>query len=1031
MNTTSFLMGPSFLAGPGPRWFNIAAHRPFLEDLARGLLDALPGEDLAGAVVLLPSRRAVRALGEAFVKATDGQALLLPQIRALGDLEEGEPPFEAGDLALDLPAAIGPHRRRFELARLIAENSGVLGRSLDAAGALELADALAGFLDSAELEEAPLDGRADRIRRLAPEEMAEHWRVSADFLNLAVEAWPRRLQALGLADVAARRVRLLNALTEAWTARPPAGPVVAAGSTGAVPATARLLDAVARLPQGATVLPGLDIELAEDAWTEIEEQHPQGAMKRLLDRAGVARGAVRPWPGGQEASPNRWRRRIVNEALRPAKATADWLGQIRKLAEEGARAGVEPMAEGLKGLTVLAARDEEEAGALAALLLRETLQTPGKTCALITPDLALARRVSARLERWGVEADSSAGASLAGTPVGVLTTLVAQAVQDPGGPVDLLAILKHPLVRLGITGEALGAASRALERHALRGARGRAADWIEAKLDAAAQPRDDGQPVHETRLDAIAAARGLLGALNAALDLAAAPFATGRAEPATAARALAEALEALAAGPEGDAGRLWAGPDGEAAANLLAALIDEGGGMPPVSPAGFAALLGRLLDGETVRSARPAHPRILILGAIESRLIAADRLVLAGLEEGVWPQAAPTDPFLSRPMRAAFGLPPPERRVGLSAHDFAQAACAPEVILLHARRREGAPAVESRWLWRLGALARGAGVELPVRAELHAWAEALDAPEDYAPIAPPRPTPPVEARPRKLAVTRVETWVRDPYAVYARHVLGLRALDRPDEPVGAAARGTALHEAFRRFAQRWPDALPADPAAEFERMFLEDLVKAGAPEPTLAREAALAAEAARWMADWERARRADGPRLLIEQQGAMSFPAPGGDFTVTARADRIEAARDGFAHVIDYKTGRAPTIKEVDTGFSPQLTLTAAILEASGFADAPRATPGDLIYVRVTGRRPAGVEERRGAAGEESAAKAAEALEGLKALVARYDEPGQPYLSRTAPRFVVGYPGDYDHLARVGEWSAAGEDGESDGGGEP
>jgi len=1012
--------GPNaFLAVPGPRWFNIAAHRPFLDDLARGLLDALPGEDLADAVVLLPSRRAVRALGEAFVTATGGKALLLPQIRALGDLEEGEPPFEAGDLALDLPAAISPHRRRFELARLIAENADVLGRELDAAGALELADALAGFLDSAELEEAPLDGRAERIRRLAPEEMAEHWRVSADFLNLAVEAWPRRLEALGLADVAARRVRLLNALTEAWTARPPKGPVVAAGSTGAVPATARLLDAVARLPQGATVLPGLDLELAEDAWVEVEEQHPQGAMKRLLDRAGIARKAVDPWPGGQEASPNRWRRRIVNEALRPAKATADWLSQIKKLSEEGARAGVEPMAEGLKGLTILAARDEEEAGALAGLLLRETLQTPGKTCALITPDLALARRVSARLERWGVEADSSAGAPLAGTPVGVLMALVAQAIQDPGGPVGLLAILKHPLVRLGLTGEALGAASRALERHALRGPRGRGADWIEAKLDAAAQPRANEDSVPQARLDDVAAARGLLGALHAALGLAAAPFAPpslleGRAEPAPAARALAEALEALAAG---DPGRLWAGPDGEAAANLLSALIEEGGGLPPVSPAGFAALLSRLLDGETVRPARPAHPRILILGAIESRLIAADRLILAGLEEGVWPQAAPTDPFLSRPMRAAFGLPPPERRIGLSAHDFAQAACAPEVILLHARRREGAPAVESRWLWRLGALARGAGVELPARPELHAWAEALDAPGPFAPAPRPRPTPPVAVRPTELPVTGVETWVRDPYAVYARYVLRLRPLLRPDEPIEARARGEAVHRALQRIAELWPQAtLPRDAEATLAAILVQALDEAGMPEPAMAREQALAANAAPWIAEFERGRRT-GARLLVERKGEIKVA--GGAFTLTARADRLEV-RETSVDVLDFKTGAAPSKKQMQQGYAPQLTLTAAILNAGGFADIGPMAPGQLAYVRITGGRKPGEEIVRAGPGE-SLAMAEAALEGLERRVERFGAPETPYLSWAAPQFMRERGGDYDHLARVWEWHVIGE----------
>ena len=344
-------------SGPSPRWFNIAAHRTFLDDLARGLLAALPGATLAEAVVLLPSRRAARALAEAFVGAGGGKALLLPQVRALGDLDEGEPPFEPGDLVLDAPSAIGPLRRRFELARLVSEHAPLLGRAIDASGALELADVLGGFLDSFEIEEVAEEDRLDRVRALVEGDLARHWRISADFLAIALEAWPDRLGELGLIDISARRVRLLRALKDKWERRPPQGPLIAAGSTGTAPANADLLAVIGGLPMGAVVLPGLDLELADEAWAEVGEQHPQGAMKRLIERAGVTRDDVRPWPVRGEMSRDRWRRRIINEALRPAEATKDWTRQIRKLQAEGAREGVDPMAEGLDGLAVVAARD--------------------------------------------------------------------------------------------------------------------------------------------------------------------------------------------------------------------------------------------------------------------------------------------------------------------------------------------------------------------------------------------------------------------------------------------------------------------------------------------------------------------------------------------------------------------------------------------------------------------------------------------------------------------------------------------------
>jgi ATP-dependent helicase/nuclease subunit B len=1008
------------LAGPAPRWFTIPAHRPFLTDLASGLLDALGREGLGEAVVLLPSRRSARALAEAFVTAGGGQALLLPQIRALGDLDEGEPPFEPGELALGLPAAVSLLRRRFELSQLVVGHQDSLGRALDAAGALELADALASFLDALELEELGHADRLDRVETLVEGDLARHWRISAEFLRIVLEAWPERLAELGLIDPAARRVKLLRLLAGQWRARPPEGPLIAAGSTGTAPANADLLAVIATRPQGAVVLPGLDLELADAAWAEAGEQHPQGAMKRLLERSGVERGAVRPWPASGGAVEARWRRRLVNEALRPAEATADWIGVIDDLRKEAGGAA-DPFAEGLEGLSLIAADGEEEAAVMAALLLRETLETPGRTCALITPDQALARRVSARLSRWGVDADSSAGSPLANAPAGVLAALVSQAVVDPDDPVLILALLKHPLVRLGRQIEALAEARRALERHSLRGARGVTRDWIEQRLLAAGQPLQDGQPLSPERLQALADAGALMAGLRQALAPAAEPYTGATSTPAEAARGLVLAMEALAADPSGDPGALWAGPDGEAAAALLSSLIEESQGLPEVSASGFQRLAERLLGGETVRAVRAAHPRLKILGGIESRLVSADRLVLAGLEEGVWPQGAPVDPFLSRPMRAALGLPPPERRIGLAAHDFAQAACAPDVVLLHTARRDGAPAVESRWLWRLKTLAKGSGRVLPGRPELKAWAAALDEPGRPSAAPRPRPRPPVEARPRELPVTGVETWLRDPYAVYARYVLKLRPMLRPAEPVEARARGTAVHAALQRFAELYPGEIGADAAGIIETLMVRALDEAGIPAAAMARERALAGQAALWLADFERRRR-PGARLLVEQKGAMQVEAEGFRLLLTARADRLEL-RAGQIDILDFKTGQAPTRRQMETGFSPQLTLTAAIIEAGGFEGAGRTPPGELVYVRVTGGRKPGEELVRAGSGE-SLQFGRSALEGLKRRIGRFASADTPYISWAAPQFMRALGGDYDHLARVWEWHVIGDGGE-------
>ncbi len=538
-----------FLAAPSPRWFTIPAHRPFLEDLADGVwrtLSPLGDAAVSQAIVLLPTRRAARALAEAFLKVAGTKAVLLPQIRALGDLDEGEPPFEPGDLALDLSPAISPGRRRFELAGLVVENEHLLERKLDAAAALELADALAGFLDSCQIEEV---GDPNAIAALVEGDLARHWRQSADFLCLALDAWPRRLKELGLMDVAARRVALTRRLEARWRDHPTTEVLIAAGSTGSAPAAADLLAAIAKAPRGCVVLPGLDKSLADRAWEDVDDQHPQGGLRRLIARAGLSRDQVRDWdPQEEAASDGRWRRRLINEALRPPEMTADWLDVIADLRREGAAKGEDPFTAGLRGLSVIAARNEEEAASVAALLLREALEVPGRTAALVTPDPALARRVSARLTRWNITADSSAGQPLADAPSAILASLVARAVRDPADPVTLLAILKHPLTRLGLEVEELSPARAALERFGLRGPRPEGWEGLNRRLQSAlGEARETGRPEPST-IAAIGHAIELASLAREALAVAEAPYTGDTATPAEAARGLAAALERLAVG---------------------------------------------------------------------------------------------------------------------------------------------------------------------------------------------------------------------------------------------------------------------------------------------------------------------------------------------------------------------------------------------------------------------------------------------------------------------------------------------------
>ncbi|MCG8442368.1 MAG: double-strand break repair protein AddB, partial [Caulobacterales bacterium] len=689
------MTGGALFAGAGPHVFTMPPGARFLDALASGVLAACEGEDpfaLSDALILTPTRRAARELAEAFARHAPGEATLLPAIRPLGDVEEDEDPFEPGEVAFALPPAVSPARRRFELASLLMRRDAALGRPSDPAGALALADELAKLLDDAATE-----GGAD-LAAIAElyEQLPAHLQEAAAFLDIIAEHWPARQREMGRIEPAERRDRLLRVLAGRWETRAPSGPVIAAGSTGAIPATAALLSVVARLPRGAVVLPGLDKELDVPAWDAIDEPHPQAGLKRLLSALDVEREEVRDFPllphaGEGEAA----RRRLINEALRPAAATADWLDRVAALR---AAAGDDPIGAGLAGLALLEAVDEAGEADAIAMAVRAELEDPDATVLLVTPDRGLARRVAAGLTRWNVEMDASMGAPLAETSAGGFLKLVLEVALDPADPVALAGLAKHALAGFGQDRAALARRFGELERAVLRGVR--AGDGF-AGLHARLDRREE---------DAPAGAAALIDAMAAALDpLIAAAGAPG--EAANLAAAHVGAAEAAAATAEtSGAARLWAGPDGEAAAALLRELLEEAEALGDITLDAYARLFERLSRARAVRAAGAEHPRVRALTPIEARLLSADLVILGGLNEGSWPAATPPDPFLSRGMRAAAGLAPLERRVGLAAHDFAQLACAPRVLLTRAKRAEGAPTVASRWLWRLKTLAAGAGV---------------------------------------------------------------------------------------------------------------------------------------------------------------------------------------------------------------------------------------------------------------------------------------------------------------------------------
>lgn len=1020
--------------------FAIPAHRPFLPDLAAGLMARAGGDPLALArmLVLLPTRRAARGLREAFLPLAGTGALLLPRMGALAGLSVEEADELALPALLELPPAVPAARRQAVLSAMVARIPRGAGGPATPDQAWRLAGALAAFLDEVALEAADLDA----LDGLVPEHLARHWQITTILLKGVAADWRDWLEAERLMDIGARRVAALRAQAEAWRDAPPSHPVIAAGigAGGTIPAAVDLLAVVAGLPEGAIVLQGAPERPDAALWEcfAAAPTHPLSGQARLLRGLKAGPGDVRAWaasaargarapsagagaeavldarpsatgepPGapkiGPAAAPPE-RAALLAVALRPADAAGPW-----------SRHEPDRWRPGLAGLSRLAAPDPQAEATAIALLLREALERPGARVALVTPDRELARRVSAECARHGITADDSAGEPLMETPAAAFLRLIARMVGAGFAPVPLLACLKHPLAAGGMERGAWLAAVRRLEARALRGAR-------------------PAPGLAALRVLGGAAAAPLLDALEAALG----PFSVlppGEARPPAdlLAEHLAAAERLAATDDRAGALRLYAGEEGEPLAlhlaDLAAALADH----PPVAAAAWPTLFDAALEGPLAPSVRAVrgrasdpHPRVAILGLLEARLASFDRVVLGGLEEGVWPARAEPGPWMGRPMRRQFGLPEPEARIGRVASDFfTLAASSGEVVLSAAARRDGAPTVPSRWLTRLDAFLKGQGGLKLAESPAAGWAAALDRPERVVPCARPAPAPPASARPRRLSPSSAATLIADPYAFYAQQVLRLRALAPLDEDPGPKDYGEIVHAVMAKFlaalGRGWPGRAKAEAAwADAARRTLDGF----GPRPALLAfwRPRLARIGAHVLAAEEVSRVRDGlADSLGEVQGKVALALRGGEVELFARADRLDRFADGW-RVLDVKTGAAPAKGAVLAGTAPQLPLEAAILEGGGFPGIPAGSAvTGLVYWRLTGGTPPG-EAKPLPLDAGGVPLSVVARQRLGRLAERFLLGDAPFTARPHPARRTY--GDTDHLARIAEWSAAEEGGE-------
>jgi ATP-dependent helicase/nuclease subunit B len=939
---------------------------------------------MARGIILVPNNRAGLSIRNAFVRRSEG-GLLLPRLVTVGDVEGGE----GAGLAFDpvdaepIAPAIEPLQRQLILAQMIQQQVAFTGR-ITADQAMRLASDLARVLDQMLVE--GIDPA--RLREAATETLSQHWQKSLDTLNIILEDWPKQLAALGQIDLAMRRNLQLERMTARWHETPPPGFVIAAGISTVAPASAALMKCVAYLPKGQVVLAGLDLAMPDEEWSAIGgsedappiETHPQHQLRRLLDFMGVARAEVQTWRWGSDADARAPRSRSISNAMAPARFTGKWAVLDRKDRDIG----------GVRALEL--ASPAEEAQAI-AILLRGALEEPGKTAALVTPDRTLAIQVSAHLRRWGIEADDSAGQPLSATPPGALILTLAEAVAQHFAPVPLLALLKHPLVQHGEGRLDWLDGARLLDR-ALRGPRpaeGLAGlstylaggDKREAKIRA---PAYDW---FQTVVPMLAPLEN--GFATRALDLGA---------------ALACLREALATFC-GDA--VWQGVAGRAAADLFARLErDASLGPQDVSLDAIPALLRLLMDDIAVRPPEGGHPRIFIWGLIEARLQSAQMMVLGGLNEGVWPTLPKPDPWLAPQIRKSLGLGGLETRIGVDAHDLAGALGAPEVIMTRARRDVSAPTIASRFWLRIAAMA--GGLASPKLAA-DVLAERIDRPDgETAPAKRPAPCPSLAARPSEIAVTAVDRLKADPYAFYAQAILRLSKMEAIDAPAGPAWRGSMMHRVLEDWAEvdsYQPEHLRARIEALLAQPEMHPLLRT-LWQPKLIEAAEFIASS---VAD---ARREGRVPLIAEKEGRFEIAG----VTLKGRVDRIDRLDDGSLAIVDYKTGTAPSAKQVEAGFALQLGLTGLMAENKGFRQVDGVASVFEYWLLSRDNTTKTFGKIRQALGKGKGLDAADltsaAYDHFSEAAARWLTGDAPFIAKLHPEYAPY--SDYDHLMRYEEW---------------
>lgn len=948
--------------------YNIPSTANFVETLAQRLLDdyAQNRLKLTEVLILLPNRRACRSLAEAFVRLRGMEPTLLPQMRAIGDIHEDEILFydhQIADEFLKLPPAISSLERNFLLMKLITQRPQEFGlTSISLSQICHLAQELGNLLDTATMQGL----NWSKLSKIVPDEYATHWQETLKFLTIITKYWPEILAERHMIDTQTRRNIIMNKQSELWQSQPPSQRIIIAGTTAVSPAMKKMVKTVANLPQGEIYLAGLDKLLDDDAWSQIDETHPQFELKELLDYLQITRAQI----VDLVSPPLEHREQLISELMRPAASTNVWRDSTKRLSSDC-----------IKNIHLLETTDVRQEALAIAVLIRQALEKSSETISLVTPDRNLARRVTAQLHRWNIVVDDSAGIPLAQTPWGIFMRLTACACLSDAPAETVLSLVKHCLFASRTFADKTQTMAFRLDKNIMR-------EQLDDN-DASALLDE----IKNTAQDYSALYKNSQVSLSELLEKHI---------------KLSENLSEIS--PQGNS-CLWSGDDGQTGAEFLADLIEHADILGEIPVDEYLELFETLMQGIMVRSFGTSHPRIKILGPMEARLNHYDTIIIGGCNEGVWPTSPNADPWMSRPMKRDFGFNLPEQQIGVMALDFANLLGAPQVYITRSQMNDGAQTVKSRWLMRLTTVltAHKLNLEDMNCDYLINWGQQLETPNQPIKITPPEPHPPVKYRPHKLSASAFEKLLRDPYSIFAEYILKLKPLGDLNPEINASDFGSIVHNVLDEFAKAYPQHLP-DNAAQILRDMGQ---KAFASTSITAEKMAFWLPRFYKMVDWilcqEKTYRAQISHIYSEIWGHIYFSdTPMGQFEIYARADRIDKTNTQKYNIIDYKTGTARKPKEVYSGYAPQLPIEALIASKGGFDNLPAAPIEQLMYWRL-GDKAIVFKDEINTLLERTQAQILKIINLFS-----FEETG--YLSRPNPRHLFEYS-DYEHLARVKEWS--------------